>query len=69
GGFDSTVRLAKSNAETWSPIFTGNAGPILEVIDTYMDKIRLFRKHIERGDGEALRQLMTSANQIGQILQ
>lgn len=69
GGFDSTVRLAKSNAETWSPIFTGNAGPILEVIDTYMDKIRLFRKHIERGNGEALRQLMTSANQIGQILQ
>ncbi len=69
GGFESTVRLSKSNADTWAPIFTGNAGPILEVIDTYLDKIRLFREHIESGDGEALRQLMISANQIGEILQ
>ncbi|MCU0458254.1 MAG: prephenate dehydrogenase [Bacteroidales bacterium] len=68
GGFESTVRLSKSNAETWAPIFTGNSGPILEVIDTYIEKMRLFRKHIEKGDGEALRQLMRSANQIGNIL-
>lgn len=68
GGFESTVRLSKSNAETWAPIFTGNSGPILEVIDTYIEKMRLFRKHIENGDGEALRKLMRSANQIGNIL-
>lgn len=68
GGFESTVRLAKSNGSTWAPIFTGNAGPILEVIDTYIDKLNLFRKHIEGGDNEALRQLMTSANQIEAIL-
>ena len=68
GGFESTVRLSKSSAETWAPIFTGNAGPILEVIDTYIDKMRLFRQHIESGNSEALRQLMTSANQIGNIL-
>ena len=68
GGFESTVRLSKSSAETWAPIFTGNAGPILEVIDTYIDKMRLFRNHIETGNSEALRQLMTSANQIGNIL-
>ncbi len=68
GGFESTVRLSKSNAETWAPIFAGNAGPILEVIDTYIDKMNLFRKHIESGDGEALRDLMTSANRIAKIL-
>jgi len=68
GGFESTVRLAKSNGSTWAPIFTGNAGPILEVIDTYIDKLNLFRKHIEGGENEALRQLMTSANQIEAIL-
>ncbi|MRR14560.1 prephenate dehydrogenase/arogenate dehydrogenase family protein, partial [archaeon] len=55
-------------AETWAPIFTGNAGPILEVIDTYIEKMRLFRQHIENGDGAELRQLMKSANQIGKIL-
>ncbi|MHC1731440.1 MAG: prephenate dehydrogenase [Bacteroidales bacterium] len=68
GGFESTVRLSKSNAETWAPIFEGNAGPILEVIDTYIEKMNLFRKHIEDGDGEALRKLMNSANRIGKIL-
>jgi prephenate dehydrogenase len=68
GGFESTVRLSKSNAETWAPIFTGNAGPILEVIDTYIDKMQLFRKHIESGDSEALRKMMKSANKIGNIL-
>ncbi|TNF38888.1 MAG: prephenate dehydrogenase [Bacteroidetes bacterium] len=68
GGFESTVRLSKSNAETWAPIFTGNSGPILEVIDTYIEKMRLFRQHIQNGDGEELRKLMRSANQIGNIL-
>jgi len=68
GGFESTVRLAKSSGETWAPIFTGNAGPILEVIDTYIDKMLLFRQHIGSGNGEALRQLMKNANSIGKIL-
>jgi prephenate dehydrogenase len=68
GGFESTVRLSKSSADTWAPIFTGNSGPVLEVIDTYIEKMRLFRQHIENGDGEALRHLMRSANQIGNIL-
>lgn len=68
GGFESTVRLSKSNGETWAPIFTGNAGPVLEVIDTYIEKINLFRNLIEAGDSESLRQLMKSANRIGLIL-
>lgn len=68
GGFESTVRLSKSSAETWAPIFADNAGPILEVIDTYIDKMNLFRKHIESGDRQSLMQLMLSANRIGTIL-
>lgn len=68
GGFESTVRLSKSNSETWAPIFTGNAGPILEVIDTYIEKMNLFRKYISSGDGESLRSLMRTANEIGLIL-
>lgn len=68
GGFESTVRLSKSNSDTWAPIFTGNAGPILEVIDTYIEKMNLFKKHIGSGDSAALRRLMKSANKIGLIL-
>jgi prephenate dehydrogenase len=68
GGFESTVRLSKSNGDTWAPIFIGNSGPILEVIDTYIDKMQLFKTHIKNGDGAALRNVMKSANEIGQIL-
>jgi len=68
GGFESTVRLSKSNAQTWAPIFAGNSGPIIEVIDTYIKKMQLFRTHIKNGDSEALRALMISANEIGSIL-
>ena len=68
GGFESTVRLSKSSGETWAPIFLGNSGPILEVIDTYIEKMRLFRTHIENGNTDALKKLMLSANEIGQIL-
>lgn len=69
GGFASTVRLSKSSPVTWSPIFTGNATPILEAIDNYIGKLELFRKHIAAGNGEALRELMAAANQIGDILE
>jgi len=68
GGFESTVRLSKSNGDTWAPIFIGNSGPILEVIDTYIEKMRLFKTCIGGGDSAGLRQLMKSANEIGMIL-
>jgi prephenate dehydrogenase len=68
GGFESTVRLAKSNAETWAPIFIGNSGPVLEVIDTYIEKMNLFKSYIGSSDSLALKELMKSANEIGKIL-
>jgi len=68
GGFESTVRLSKSNADTWAPIFIGNSGPILEVIDTYIEKMNLFKKYIKEKDTESLKELMRSANAITRIL-
>ena len=68
GGFESTVRLAKSNAETWAPIFVGNSGSILEVIDTYIEKMNLFKKHIQEKNSPALKELMAEANIISKIL-
>jgi len=68
GGFESTVRLAKSNGETWAPIFTENAEYIIEVIDTYIDKMNLFRKLISEKDMEGLKSLMEEANKIKKIL-
>jgi prephenate dehydrogenase len=68
GGFESTVRLAKSNGETWAPIFIENAEFILEVMDTYIDKMNLFRKKIVEKDMEGLKALMEEANKIRKIL-
>lgn len=68
GGFESTVRLAKSNSETWAPIFLGNADPVIEVIDTYIEKMKLFRKFIMDKDDSSLKELMKKANAISRIL-
>jgi prephenate dehydrogenase len=68
GGFESTVRLAKSNSETWAPIFTENAESIMEVIDTYIEKMKLFRKMISAKDIKGLKSLMEEANKIRKIL-
>lgn len=68
GGFESTVRLAKSNAETWAPIFLENSSLIIEVMDTYIEKMNLFRKMISEKDKEGLKALMEEANKIRKIL-
>jgi prephenate dehydrogenase len=68
GGFESTVRLAKSNGETWAPIFLENAEYILEVMDTYIEKMNSFRKMISDKDMNGLKNLMEEANKIRKIL-
>jgi prephenate dehydrogenase len=68
GGFESTVRLAKSNGETWAPIFLENSKFIIEVIDNYIEKMNLFRKMISEKDKEGLKALMEEANKIRKIL-
>ncbi len=68
GGFESTVRLAKSNGDTWAPIFLENSEFIIEVMDTYIEKMNLFRKMISEKDKDGLKALMEEANKIRKIL-
>ncbi len=68
GGFESTVRLAKSNGETWAPIFLENSEYILEVMDVYIEKMNEFRKKIKEKDMNGLKELMEEANKIRKIL-
>lgn len=68
GGFESTVRLAKSNAETWAPIFLQNSEYIIEVLDNYLEKVNLFRKYIQEKNSEGLTEIMNEANKIRKIL-
>ena len=68
GGFESTVRLAKSSGDTWAPIFSENADYILEVMDTYIEKMTFFRRLISERDVNGLKVLMEEANKIQKIL-
>ncbi len=68
GGFSSTVRLAKSSPDMWTPILSQNRDNVLRVMDTYIEKMLAFRKAIEEGDEDAVRSLIEDANKIRRII-
>lgn len=68
GGFSSTVRLAKSSPDMWTPILSQNRDNVLHVMDTYIEKMQAFRKAIEDGDEDAVRRLIEDANRIRRII-
>ena len=68
GGFASTARLSKSNADMWVPIFMQNKENVLSVLDAYIDKLSQFKTAMEQNDEQALRNLIEDANRIKRIL-
>jgi prephenate dehydrogenase len=68
GGFTSTVRLAKSSAHTWVPIFMQNKVHVLSVLQAHMEKLEAFKQALENDDPGALHQLIEQANQIKRII-
>lgn len=67
-GFESTVRLAKSNPSMWLPIFMQNRDNVLDVLNEHIDQLIEFRDRIKERDMEGLRKLMENANDIRRIL-
>jgi prephenate dehydrogenase len=68
GGFESTVRLAKSNPETWASIFMQNRENILDVLNEHISQLRKFKACLEKENVEYLEELMINANKIKRIL-
>ena len=68
GGFSSTVRLAKSSADMWTPILLQNRENVLRVMETYNAKLDAFRNAIDDADEDALRELIKDANRIKRII-
>ena len=68
GGFSSTVRLAKSSPDMWTPILSQNRDNIIHVMDTYIEKMNAFRHAIADGDEEKVRDLIEDANRIRRII-
>ena len=68
GGFSSTVRLAKSSADMWAPILSQNRDNVLQVMDTYIEKMKQFRDAVATYDETAIRELIQEANKIKKII-
>jgi prephenate dehydrogenase len=68
GGFESTVRLAKSNSAMWAPIFMQNKENVLDVLNEHISQLRKFKASLEKGNMEYLIELMENANRIRRIL-
>ena len=68
-GFESTVRLAKSNPEMWTPILMHNRENVLDVLNEHIAQLRKFKSCLEKENWEYLNELMANANQIKRIIQ
>lgn len=68
GGFESTVRLAKSNPATWVPIFMQNRDNVLDVLNEHISQLRKFKACLEKENYEYLYELIEHANKIEKVL-
>ncbi len=67
-GFESTVRLAKSNPAMWVPIFMQNKENVLDVLKEHIAQLTRFKESIEKEDNEYLMRLIEEANKIRRII-
>jgi prephenate dehydrogenase len=68
GGFESTVRLAKSSPAMWAPIFMQNRENVLDVLNEHISQLRKFKSCLEKENYEYLEELMKNANKISRII-
>jgi prephenate dehydrogenase len=68
GGFESTVRLAKSNSAMWVPIFKQNRENVLDVLNEHISQLRKFKSCLEKENYKYLQELIEHANGIRKIL-
>lgn len=67
-GFGSTVRLAKSSADMWTPIFRQNRDNVLDVLDEHIEQLSRFRTLLIKNNFEEFHAKINEANAITRIL-
>lgn len=68
GGFESTVRLAKSSPEMWVPIFKQNRDNVLEVLTEHIKQLQNMHDVLASEDYEAFKKLIKRSNKIRRII-
>lgn len=69
GGFESTVRLAKSSPETWNPIFEQNQEYTMQALDAYIENLRRFREAMHNREWDKVKLMLNRANGIRRVLE
>jgi prephenate dehydrogenase len=67
-GFESTVRLAKSNPAMWVPIFKQNRENVLDVLNEHISQLKKFKSCLEKENYDYLLELIQEANRIKGII-
>ena len=67
-GFESTVRLAKSSPQMWTPIFKQNKENVVETLNEYIQNLEHFKQLLLEEDYESVFSEMDNTNRIKQIL-
>lgn len=67
-GFASTVRLAKSSSEMWTPIFEQNRDNVLIALESYIEKLNDFKSLLEEKKYNEVHDYIAKANAIKNVL-
>jgi prephenate dehydrogenase len=68
GGFESTVRLAKSSPDMWVPIFKHNRHNVLDVLEEHIHQLQQMKQLLEDEDYDTFYKLIQKSNKIKKIL-
>ena len=67
-GFESTVRLAKSSPDMWTPIFKQNRDNVLEVLEEHIHQLQKLHTKLKNEDYDGLHKLIKKSNKIKRII-
>ena len=67
-GFASTVRLAKSNPVTWTPIFMQNRDNLLKSLEEYIKNLNQFKDILSKKSADDVLKIMKNTNRIKDVL-
>jgi len=68
GGFESTVRLAKSSPKMWTDVFKQNTTNVVEVLDTYINLLQEFKQNLVNQNFDKIYEEIELANRIKRII-
>ena len=67
-GYESTVRLAKSSPDMWTPIFSQNKSNILKILDDYIKNLIDFKTELLNDNFSQIKNQIKYTNELKSVL-